>query len=92
MAVVEVEVEVVVEEELELSFLEQVIMVKQKSDISIMCNILFIFFLNQYWEKESLKSYISKILQLDYRINPIYLRNIRPKFMYVKTYFSNLEG
>ena len=40
-------VEVVVEEELELSFLEQVIMVKQKSDISIMCNILFIFFLNQ---------------------------------------------
>jgi len=42
-----VAVEVVVEEELELSFLEQVIMVKQKSDISIMCNILFIFFLNQ---------------------------------------------
>jgi hypothetical protein len=38
---------VVVEEELELSFLEQVIMVKQKSDISIMCKILFIFFLNQ---------------------------------------------
>ena len=34
---------VVVEEELELSFLEQVIMVKQKSDISIMCKILFIF-------------------------------------------------
>ena len=40
-------VEVVDEEELELSFLEQVIMVKQKSDISIMCKILFIFFLNQ---------------------------------------------
>ena len=38
---------VVVEEELELSFLEQVIMVKQKSDIRIMCKILFIFFLNQ---------------------------------------------
>ena len=40
-------VEVVVEEELELSFLEQEIMVKLKSDISIMCKILFIFFLNQ---------------------------------------------
>ena len=40
-------VEVVDEEELELSFLEQVIMVKQKSDIRIMCKILFIFFLNQ---------------------------------------------
>ena len=40
-------VEVVDEEELELSFLEQVIMVKLKSDISIMCKILFIFFLNQ---------------------------------------------
>ena len=40
-------VEVVDEEELELSFLEQVIMVKLKRDISIMCKILFIFFLNQ---------------------------------------------
>ena len=40
-------VEVVVEEELELSFLEQEIMVKLKSDISIMRKILFIFFLNQ---------------------------------------------
>jgi len=40
-------VEVVVEEELELSFLEQEIMVKLKRDISIMCKILFIFFLNQ---------------------------------------------
>ena len=46
-SVVVVVVEVVDEEELELSFLEQVIMVKQKSDISIMCKILFIFFLNQ---------------------------------------------
>ena len=36
-------VEVVDEEELELSFLEQVIMVKLKRDISIMCKILFIF-------------------------------------------------
>ena len=46
LSVVEV-VEVVDEEELELSFLEQEIMVKLKSDISIMCNILFIFFLNR---------------------------------------------
>jgi len=45
--VVVVVVGVVVEEELELSFLEQVIMVKQKNDIRIMCKILFIFFLNQ---------------------------------------------
>ena len=47
VVVLSVVVEVVVEEELELSFLEQEIMVKLKRDISIMCKILFIFFLHQ---------------------------------------------
>ena len=40
-------VEVVDEEELELSFLEQVIMVKLKRDMRIISKILFIFFLHQ---------------------------------------------
>ncbi len=36
-------------------------------------------------KEEGLKSYISKILQLDYRINPNIIVHSRSKFMYVKT-------
>ena len=41
---------------------------------------------------KGLKSYISNILQIDYRLNSMIIAYGRPNFMYVKTFSSDLDG